>query len=100
MIHIISLESTWMNSKVFTMDLKRVLLNYVTDSPVQSVLNNSQGVIDPASIIKENTSQYTVSRFMIVARGLFLIRLSFCDVFFPKDIPTCFGFALIPNCAV
>ena len=97
---IFSLKSAWMKSKVFPLALKRMALNSATAAPIHSVLNSSHGVIRPTSIIEGSTYQYITGRVIITARGLFLIRLIFWSVFFPKDFTAWFEFAPIIKCAV
>ena len=90
----------WMNSKVFLLALKRVSLNSATDMPVHSVLNISHGVISTTFTIEGVTYRYIMRRITITTRGLLSIRSRFCSVFFPKDVPACFGFTPITKCTV
>ena len=83
-------EIRLMNSKVFSLALKRMLLNYATDMPVHRILNSSNVVIGNTSIIEVSNYQYIVRRVMITAMGLFSMRPTFCAVLFPNDVPASF----------
>ena len=63
-------------------------------------LEQPPGVIDTASIIEGINSWCIMRKVTITAKGLFSIWLSFCTVFFPRDVHICFGFTPIINCAV
>ena len=95
--HIFLLKSSWMNSNVCLLALKKMSLNSATPVHVHSILNRYHGLIGPIYVIEGSTYQYIVRRVRIMASGLFLIQLSFCAVFFPKDVPTCFKFPLLQS---
>ena len=97
---IFSLKSNWVNSEVLPLALKRILLNSVTAVPMHIVFNRSHGVIFPTYNIEVSSYRYIVMSFTIMEMHLFSISSSFYAVFFPKDVPACFGFAPIPKCDV
>ena len=76
--------------KKILLSLNRILLNSATYVLVHSVLNRSQGVIDPTSIIEGITSQYIVRRVMITAQGVIIDTVKLMHYILSKGRPQLF----------